>query len=127
MPFAIEIVGLRKMYKGAWTPALDGLTVKVKRNQVMGLLGPNGAGKTTCINILCGLVSADEGMAKVMGKDCASDIEAIRAQIGVVPQQIALFGNLTAWENFRYIGRLYNLSEQEIRERGQHLLERMGL
>lgn len=127
MPFAIEIVGLRKMYKGAWTPALDGLTVKVKRNQVMGLLGPNGAGKTTCINILCGLVSADEGTAKVMGKDCASDIEAIRAQIGVVPQQIALFGNLTAWENFRYIGRLYNLSEQEISDRGQHLLERMGL
>jgi ABC-2 type transport system ATP-binding protein len=127
MPFAIEIEHLHKMYKGAWTPALDGLSLKVKKNQVMGLLGPNGAGKTTCINIICGLVNSDKGKALVYGKDCSRDKDEIRKIIGVVPQQIALFGNLTAWENFRYIGRLYGLKEQEITERGQNLLERLGL
>ncbi len=127
MSLAIEIVNLRKMYKGAWTPALDGLNINVRKNQIMGLLGPNGAGKTTCINILCGLVSSDEGSAKVFGNDCSSEIETIRQVMGVVPQQIALFGTLTAWENFRYIGRLYNLSEKQIQSRAQHLLERLGL
>ncbi|HTM67525.1 MAG TPA: ABC transporter ATP-binding protein [Flavipsychrobacter sp.] len=127
MALAIEISGLRKMYKGAWSPALDGLSLQVKKNQIMGLLGPNGAGKTTCINILCGLVKPDEGEALVFGHNVTKNIEQIRRQIGVVPQQIALFGNMTAWENFKYIGRLYNLSELQIKERAAGLLERLGL
>jgi ABC-2 type transport system ATP-binding protein len=127
MALAIEISGLRKMYKGAWSPALDGLSLQVKKNQIMGLLGPNGAGKTTCINILCGLVRPDEGKALVFGNDVTKSIEHIRRQIGVVPQQIALFGNMTAWENFQYIGRLYNLPEVLIKERAASLLERLGL
>src|SRR5215217_7470824 len=109
MPFAIEITNLRKQYKGSFTPALDGLSLRVKKNQIMGLLGPNGAGKTTCINIICGLVSSDKGKALVYGKDCGRNRDEIRRIIGVVPQQIALFGNLSAWEIFRYIGRLYGL------------------
>lgn len=127
MPLAIELRNLRKCYKGAWQPALDGLSLQVEKNQIMGLLGPNGAGKSTCINILCGLVVADSGTAKVMGLDCAKDIQNIRHQIGVVPQQIALFGNLTAWENFHYIGRLYGLSEKQIKDRAGYLLEQIGL
>lgn len=127
MPFAIEITELKKSYKGAWSPALDGLSVTVKKNQIVGLLGPNGAGKTTCINILCGIVQADSGKALIMGKDCGADKMAIRSMIGVVPQQIALFFNLSAWENFRYVGRLYGLSEKAIKERAGHLLERLGL
>lgn len=127
MSFAVEITDLRKHYKGAWQPALDGLSLSVQRNQIMGLLGPNGAGKTTCINILCGLVGADSGKAYVMGKDCNKHIQEIRGMIGVVPQQIALFGNLTAWENFMYIGRLYNITDNIIRSRSQYLLEQLGL
>ena len=127
MSAAIEIRDLRKMYKGAWSPALDGFSMDVPERRIMGLLGPNGAGKTTCINILCGLVTADSGKASVFGMDCNRDIRSIRERIGVVPQQIALFGNLTAWENFRYIGKLYGLGEQEISKRGKDLLERLGL
>ena len=127
MPLAIEIADLKKLYKGAFTPALDGLSLTVKTNQIMGLLGPNGAGKTTCINILCGLVSADGGKASVFGRNCYTDIEQIRKLIGVVPQQIALFGTLTAWENFAYIGQLYNLPNKIIKDRAAHLLERLGL
>ncbi|MCD6062762.1 MAG: transporter ATP-binding protein [Flavipsychrobacter sp.] len=93
----------------------------------MGLLGPNGAGKTTTINILCGLVLPDGGKAKVHGKDCVKDVLEIRRMTGVAPQQIALFSNLTAWENFRYIGRLYGLKESLITEHAGKLLERLGL
>lgn len=127
MPLAIAIEDLKKMYKGAWSPALDGFSFTVKTNQIMGLLGPNGAGKTTCINILCGLVSADSGKALIFGKDCNSDIQEIRKMIGVVPQQIALFGTLTAQENFMYIGRLYGLSDKLIKQRSKELLVRLGL
>lgn len=127
MPFAVEIKNLQKQYKGAWTPSLDGLSFNVSRGQVMGLLGPNGAGKTTTINILCGLVLPDGGEAKIFRKDCVKNIVQIRRVIGVVPQSIALFSNLTAWENFRYIGRLYGLPEKVITERAGQLLNRLGL
>ena len=127
MPFSIEIINLHKQYKGAYTPALDGLSFFVRRQQIMGLLGPNGAGKTTSINILCGLVKPDQGQARVFGKDCVKDRLHIRNMIGVVPQQIALFQHLTGWENFLYIGRLYGLGDEVIRSRAGMLLERLGL
>lgn len=127
MSIAIELSELRKQYKGAWTPALDGLSLGVEENKIVGLLGPNGAGKTTTINIICGLVRPDSGSANVFGVDCINDTMAVRSQIGVVPQQIALFPNLTAWENFMYIGRLYSIGDKYIKERGQDLLEKLGL
>jgi ABC-2 type transport system ATP-binding protein len=127
MPFAIEIDQLHKQYKGAWSPALDGLSLTVRKDTVVGLLGPNGAGKTTSINILCGLVTADAGRARIYDMDCAKDTLSIRAMTGVVPQQIALFYNMTALENFFYIGRLYGLHDAIIKERAQNLLERLGL
>jgi ABC-2 type transport system ATP-binding protein len=127
MALAVAIKDLYKQYKGAWAPALDSLSVSVEQGHITGLLGPNGAGKSTTINILCGLITPDKGTVKVMGLDATKETAALRREIGVVPQQIALFSNLTAWENFRYIGRLYGLSEQETRQRARHLLERLGL
>ncbi len=125
--FAIEAKDVRKSYKGGWAPALDGFSFSVNRNQISGLLGPNGAGKTTTINILCGLVKPDSGSVKIFGKDCANEITAVRNTIGVAPQQIALFGNLTGIENLRYIGRLYGLNDATINTRAQKLLERLDL
>lgn len=93
----------------------------------MGLLGPNGAGKTTSINIMCGLVPPDSGKARVMGKDCVQEKLAIREMIGLVPQRIALFSNLTARENFDYIGRLYGLDNASVKSRSTYLLQRLGL
>ena len=126
-PLAIQITDLYKIYRGAWAPALDGLTLEVKQNCIMGLLGPNGAGKTTCISILCGLISPGKGTADIFGKNCTTDKKHIRSLIGVVPQQIALFNQLTAIENFQYFGRLYDLSEALIKKRSEVLLERFGL
>ncbi len=127
MPFAIEITNLHKRYRGAFAPALDGLSFFAQQNSITGLLGPNGAGKTTSINILCGLVKPDEGKAVIFGKDCVKDKLEIRAMIGVVPQQIALFQHLTGWENFMYIGRLNGLKDGLIKQRAALLLERLGL
>lgn len=127
MSFAIEIADLRKHYKGALTPALDGLSFQMHENSIVGLLGPNGAGKTTSINILCGLVTQDSGVANVFGKDCIKDKLEIRSRIGVVPQQIALFQNLTGWENFMYIGRLNGITDSTIQKRIELLLGRLGL
>ena len=124
---AIEVLDIRKNYKGAWAPALGGFSFSVMPGQIAGLLGPNGAGKTTTINILCGLISPDSGTATVFGKDCNREKTAVRTKIGVAPQQIALFGNLTATENLRYIGRLYGLSDKIISERAATLLLRLGL
>jgi ABC-2 type transport system ATP-binding protein len=127
MSLAIEIKNIRKNYKGAWAPALDGFSFYVRQKQVVGLLGPNGAGKTTCINILCGLIKPDSGAAFIAGKDCTKEMAAIRYIIGMVPQQIALFDDLTAMQNFRYIGRLYGLDGHTISTRVKYLMERLGL
>lgn len=127
MSLAIEIYELHKQYSGSWSPALNGLSLEVKENSITGLLGPNGAGKTTTINIICGLVRPDSGYAKVFGVDCAEHINAVRSQVGVVPQQIALFPNLTAWENFLYIGQLYDINRNYIKDRAGQLLARLGL
>jgi ABC-2 type transport system ATP-binding protein len=127
MSLAIEINELHKQYPGSWSPALDGLSLGVKENSITGLLGPNGAGKTTTINIICGLAQPDMGQAKVFGVDCISHTNAVRSQIGVVPQQIALFPNLTAWENFLYIGQLYGIDRSYIKDRAGQLLQRLGL
>jgi len=124
---AIEISNLCKQYRGSLEPALDGLSLRVRHGAVTGLLGPNGAGKSTTIHILCGMVDADSGQAAVLGKDCRSETMALRRELGVVPQQIALFANLTARENFRYIGRLYGLDAAVIRRRSDDLLGRLDL
>src|SRR5690606_22973427 len=81
----------------------------------------------TCINILCGLVVPDSGAVFIFEKNCLNEAREIQKIIGVVPQQIALFPEMTAWENLRYIGRLYGLTEKLIQEKAGSLLEKLRL
>lgn len=127
MSFAIEIKDLHKQYRGSWTPALNGLSMTVRKGQIMGLLGPNGAGKTTTISIICGLLASDAGNISIEGMDALHHRDAIRRMMGVVPQQIALFSNLSARENIRYIGSLYGIPAGKVTEKGNYLLRRLGL
>jgi ABC-2 type transport system ATP-binding protein len=124
---SIIINNLNKHYSGAETPALKGLSLRFDKGIIAGLLGPNGAGKTTTISILCGLVQPDEGEAIVCGLDCSNHIKDIQRRIGVVPQQIALYPQLSAHENLEYIGRLYGIDRSKLRKRIQQMLERFGL
>jgi len=127
MPYSIEIKDLHKRYHGAESKALQGLSLQFEKGIIAGLLGPNGAGKTTTISIICGLVKASSGSAKVLGMDCSHDLFHLKQKIGVVPQQIALYPQLTGQENLEYIGRLYKIPKSILKDKIRHMLHRFGL
>ena len=127
MEYAIHIEGLNKHFPHAEFKALDQLSLNFEKSIIAGILGPNGAGKTTTISVLCGLLKKDSGTAKVLGLDVESNISEIQKRIGVVPQQTALFPQLTGFENLEYIGRLYKISKTELSKRINDLLGVLGL
>ncbi len=122
---AVQVRGLERDY-GA-TRALVGLELEVRRGEALGLLGPNGAGKTTAIRILATLLAPTRGSVAVLGLDPRTHAHEIRARIGVVPQEVALYDDLSARENLEFFARLYGLSAARSRERVPALLEVAGL
>ena len=102
----IEIDNISKTYKGGFV-ALDGVSLNVKRGEILGLLGSNGAGKTTLISAICGLVSIDSGKVSVDDFDIISDYRITRSKIGLVPQEINLNPFITVWEQVATSRGLY--------------------
>lgn len=121
----LEVKNLIKRYKQVL--ALDHMTFSIEEGEIFGLLGPNGAGKTTTIQILSGLAGYDDGQARFMGKDINRHEMAIKQEIGIVPQDIAVFEDLTAAENLDYFGRLYGLRGRLLKERIDEALIFTGL
>ena len=113
----IEIRDLVKFYKGSDEPAIKGITLDIHQGEIFGLLGPNGAGKTTTISILCGLFNPSSGSARIDGMDILSNHHAIKRIIGVVPQDVALYPTLTAWENLTFFGNMYGLRGGRLKEK----------
>jgi len=107
--------------------AVDRITFDVKAGEVFGFLGANGAGKTTAIRMLTGLLQPSGGTARVAGHDVYTQSEAIKRAIGYMSQRFSLYEDLTARENIRLYGGIYDLSRVQIRERGGRMLERLGL
>ncbi len=103
-------------------PAVEGISFSIEPGEIYGLLGPNGAGKTTTIKMVCGLLAPDSGDVTVEGRHVNSDL-SVRSLIGYVPQDIALYPDLTASENLRFIARLYKLPSSVVRERVEEVLE----
>ncbi|MBL7884984.1 MAG: ABC transporter ATP-binding protein [Bacteroidia bacterium] len=106
---AIIVNNLYKLYKKSAIPAVNEINLEIPKKSVFGLLGPNGAGKTTTISMLCGLIKPSSGKITIEGFDIKNDLESIKQIIGVVPQDIALYPTLTAYENLKYIGNMYGL------------------
>jgi ABC-2 type transport system ATP-binding protein len=107
--------------------AVDGVGFEIAAGETYGLLGPNGAGKTTTISMVCGLLERDAGEVHVLGAPFTTRSIAPKRQIGYVPQDIAVYPDLTARENLTFFGRLYGLSGADLSKRVDHVLELIGL
>ncbi|NQU34728.1 MAG: ABC transporter ATP-binding protein [Bacteroidetes bacterium] len=127
MNLAIEVLNLTKRYRNTNTLAVDNISLTVETGEIFGLLGPNGAGKTTTISILCSLLQGTSGDVIINGMNLKSHSNEIKKIIGVVPQDIALFPNLTAFENLRFFGNMYGLKGAILENRIFELLEIFGL
>ena len=107
--------------------AVDGISFEVRKGELYGLLGPNGAGKTTTMSMLSGLLVPDEGRIFFDGVELGSDPIRIKAQLGVVPQETALYETLSARENLRFWAGLYGLSGAGLDQAVDRVLEQVGL
>ncbi len=123
----IEIENLTKVFKNAFEPAVNDVSLKIETNSVFGLLGPNGAGKTTIISILCGVMKPTSGNVFLAGLNLTENMNQIKQTIGVVPQDIALYPTLTARENLEYFGAMYGLSGKNMKDKIDSWLEKLGL
>ncbi|KXK43482.1 MAG: ABC transporter [Bacteroidetes bacterium OLB11] len=103
------------------------MSFQFEDGKIIGLLGPNGAGKTTTISIISGLLKPDSGKVYVLNKDTEKDIAFIKKHIGVVPQQIALFENLSCLENLIYFGKLQNIPTEQLNKSIEEFLHIFGL
>jgi ABC-2 type transport system ATP-binding protein len=118
---------LRKTYRGASSPALENFDISIGIGEIFGLLGPNGAGKTTAIGIMSSLFRPDNGSVTICGVDILKYPNQVRKLFGLVPQDVALYSNLTARENLSYFGRLYGLRGERLKQRVRECLEFVGL
>ena len=116
---------LRKRY-GERT-AVDGVSFSIARGETYGLLGPNGAGKTTTISMVCGLLERDGGAVTVAGQGVDIDSVEAKSAIGYVPQDLAIYPDLSARENLRFFGKLQRMSGKVLDERVAAVLELTGL
>src|SRR5260370_14417542 len=127
MSLAIETHELTRFFDDFC--AVDGIDLRVEAGTFYGFLGPNGAGKSTTIKMLTGLLAPSEGEIHVLGKDVLKPKQAleVKSHVGVVPEDLALFDNLTAREYLTFIGRMYLLPRDTIRSRIEELLPLLGL
>lgn len=125
MPNILEVQNLAKSY-GDFT-AVKGISFDIKEGEIFSLLGPNGAGKTTTISMLSTLYSPTSGDATIGGHSISKDPMAVKQVIGVVPQDLALYEDLTAKENLIFWGQMYGLSGKALNSRVDEVLEQIGL
>jgi ABC-2 type transport system ATP-binding protein len=125
---AIVVDKLRKQFDPPKGPvAVDGVSFSIHEGEIFSLLGPNGAGKTTTISILSCLLKPDGGEADVCGFSVAKKPDEVKRLIGMVPQDIALYEDLSGRENLMFWGRMYGLSGSALNKRVDEVLELVGL
>lgn len=121
----LTVEGLVKRFNDL--TAVDGVSFSVVEGETYGLLGPNGAGKTTTISMVSGLLRPDAGRVDVLGEEMKVGTVAARAAVGLVPQELAIYPDLTADENLKFFGALYGLSGKALAERIDLVLSVVGL
>ncbi|MGL4599599.1 MAG: ABC transporter ATP-binding protein [Bacteroidia bacterium] len=121
----ISVSNLRKKYDTA--EALKGISFEIEKGEFFGLLGPNGAGKTTTISILSTIVEPSDGAISIAGFDLKKSPVECKKNIGVVPQEIALYDDLSAFDNLMFWGSLYQVPKEVLKQRIEEMLHLFGL
>lgn len=107
--------------------ATNAISFEVYKGEIFGFLGANGAGKTTAIRMLCGLLKPSSGSAKIAGFDVYKQTEKIKKNIGYMSQKFSLYEDLSIKENIRFYGGIYGLTNQQIKTKGEELLDKLSL
>jgi ABC-2 type transport system ATP-binding protein len=121
----LEARHLRKSYDG--NLAVADVSFELNRGEVLGLLGPNGAGKSTTMLMLAGLLKPDAGQVLIDGDEVCAGRRSYRFQLGVTPQELAIYPELSALENLKFFGKLYGIRGKGLDDRCQEVLEQIGL
>ena len=121
--YAIDIQHLSKSFAGK--PAVNDLSLQIKKGEIFGFLGPNGSGKTTTIRMLCGLMKPDSGQGRVLGYDISKQSDFIKPLVGYMTQQFSLYTDLTVYENMLFVGRVYQI--ENMHNRIEECVEEMAL
>lgn len=125
MNHIITVKNLHKNYSSK--KAIDGINFSVKDGEVLGLLGPNGAGKSTTLNILSTIIKADKGEIEVLGYNLKTDAKQIKKSIGVVPQDIAIYEEISTEKNVSFFASLYGLKGNQLKNQVEEALALVGL
>jgi ABC-2 type transport system ATP-binding protein len=121
----VKLEGLTKKYDGK--AVVDHVSLEIQKGEIFGLLGPNGAGKSTTMNMICSLVKPTSGRISLFGKDTQTDMREAKAKLGYIPQELAIHGNLKAWENAELFISLYGIKGKELKKAIDDSLEFVGL
>ena len=121
----LKTVDLTKKYDNKIV--VDNLNIEIEEGEVFGLLGPNGAGKSTTMNMICGIVRPTLGKTMFMGEDFGKNRKRLINNLGYIPQELAIHGNLKAWENVELFTSLYGIRGAELKERIDESLKYVGL
>lgn len=121
----LKLNGLSKKFDGK--TVVDHISFDIKEGEIFGLLGPNGAGKSTTLNMICSLLKPTSGNIEVFGMDTDKHMKKIKSRIGYIPQELAIHGNLKAWENVELFTSLYGVRGQELKSAIDNSLEFVGL
>lgn len=121
----IKLEGLTKKYDNK--PVVDHINLEIKKGEIFGLLGPNGAGKSTTMNMVCSLVKPTAGKVELFGYDIKKDMMKVKSKLGYIPQELAIHGNLKAWENVELFTSLYGIKGEKLKQAVKESLEYVGL
>lgn len=106
---------------------VDSLNLEIRKGEIFGLLGPNGAGKSTTMNMICAITKPTVGVAELFGKDSWKQKKEVIQRIGYIPQELAIHGNLKAWENVELFTSLYGIKGEALKKAVEESLEYVGL
>ncbi|HAB59540.1 MAG TPA: ABC transporter [Lachnospiraceae bacterium] len=121
----VVLDGLTKKYDNK--TVVDHVSLDIEKGEIFGLLGPNGAGKSTMMNMVCSIKKPTMGNIQLFGYDTKKDMNKVKAKLGYIPQELAVHGNLKAWENVELFTSLYGLKGKELKQRVEESLRFVGL